>query len=448
MFDLALLDVMMPEMDGFALLPYLREQDIPVIFVSAKADVLSRVQGLRLGAEDYLVKPFDILELLVRMEKVLERSRPQAAILTHRDVVLDESSHVVIIDADIQAPTLTENPVYEVKRAIVSQEQLMRIAQCCMPGRKLFAADSSLNPLSPQPEPISTYRDVSAEFHVFSAAKPVFYRAVIGDGTRFVEGSYQTLANGQPLEVLAQLHIAHGTLAAQYVQGQYDFSDAVPEQIGSLPLQEARACALSCAQAIDKAMTLGAVQTVPLIRYMDTGSVEYRHIIAGQGVVFHFTRLVNGIPITYESAHDGRSLDSMGDDYTVPFAYEKLQMVISPEGIIGFTYQSPYEVLPNPIARVQLLPIQDIQEIITKTLPLKYAAAARSGTITLRAHRLVFGYARVLMRNDPGRYMLVPAWDLMGTWQSGDGDAFNDAHGSLLTINAADGTIIDRGFGY
>ncbi|HHX20722.1 MAG TPA: response regulator, partial [Clostridiales bacterium] len=44
---------MMPEMDGFALLPYLREQDIPVIFVSAKADVLSRVQGLRLGAEDY-----------------------------------------------------------------------------------------------------------------------------------------------------------------------------------------------------------------------------------------------------------------------------------------------------------------------------------------------------------------------------------------------------------
>ncbi|MGI6689785.1 MAG: DUF6034 family protein [Christensenellales bacterium] len=324
----------------------------------------------------------------------------------------------------------------------------MRIAACCMPGRKLFAADSSRNPLSPQPEPVSAYRDVSEEFHVFSAAKPVFYRAVIGDGVRFVEGSYQTLANEQPLEVLAQLHIAHGTLAAQYVRGEYDFSDTVPEQIGSLPLQEARACALSCAQAIDKAMTLGAVQTVPLIHYTDTDSVEYRHIIAGQGVVFHFTRLVNGIPITYESAHDGRSLDSMGDDYTVPFAYEKLQMVISPEGIIGFIYQSPYEVLPDPIARVSLLPVKDIQDIITRTLPLKYAAAARSGAVTLRAHRLVLGYARVLMRNDPCRYMLVPAWDLMGTWQSGNDDACNDAHGSLLTINAADGTIIDRGFGY
>ena len=102
----------------------------------------------------------------------------------------------VIIDADIQAPALAEIPVYEVKRAMVSGEQLMRIAECCMPGRKLFAADSSRNPLSPQPEPVSAYRDVSEEFHVFSAAKPVFYRAVIGDGVRFVEGSYQTLAKG------------------------------------------------------------------------------------------------------------------------------------------------------------------------------------------------------------------------------------------------------------
>lgn len=373
--------------------------------------------------------------------------RAESSTRWHVDNSTQQNVHV-IIDANIQAPALAEVPVYEVKRTIVSEEQLMRIAACCMPGRKLFAADSSRNPLSPQPEPVSAYRDVSEEFHVFSAAKPVFYRAVIGDGVRFVEGSYQTLANGQPLEVLAQLNIAHGTLAAQYVQGEYDFSDAVPEQIGSLPLQEARACALSCAQAIDKAMTLGAVQAVPLIRYTDTGSVEYKHIITGQGVVFSFTRMVNGIPITYESSHDGRSLDSMGDDYTVPFAYEKLQMVISPEGIIGFIYQSPYEVLPDPIARVSLLPVKDIQDIITRTLPLKYAAAARSGAVTLRAHRLVLGYARVLMRNDPGRYMLVPAWDLMGTWQSGDDDACNDAHGSLLTINAADGTVIDRGFGY
>ncbi len=59
-FDLALCDIMLPELDGFELLPYMNGKGIPVIYVSAKADVQSRVQGLRLGAEDYLIKPFDI----------------------------------------------------------------------------------------------------------------------------------------------------------------------------------------------------------------------------------------------------------------------------------------------------------------------------------------------------------------------------------------------------
>lgn len=68
-FDLALCDIMLPEIDGFELLPHMRARGVPVIFLSAKADVQSRVRGLRLGAEDYLVKPFDILELLVRMER-------------------------------------------------------------------------------------------------------------------------------------------------------------------------------------------------------------------------------------------------------------------------------------------------------------------------------------------------------------------------------------------
>ena len=95
-FDLALLDIMMPELDGFELLPHLLEKDIPVIFVSAKADLTSRVQGLRLGAEDYLVKPFDILELLVRIEKVLKRRQAVPGILQHGDVILDEGSHNVI----------------------------------------------------------------------------------------------------------------------------------------------------------------------------------------------------------------------------------------------------------------------------------------------------------------------------------------------------------------
>ena len=72
-FDVALLDVMLPGMDGFQLMEPLRARGIPVIYLTAKNDLESKLTGLTSGAEDYIVKPFEVMELLVRMEKVLER---------------------------------------------------------------------------------------------------------------------------------------------------------------------------------------------------------------------------------------------------------------------------------------------------------------------------------------------------------------------------------------
>ncbi len=72
-FDLILLDVMLPGLDGFELMDYIRSLGTPVIFLTAKGDVNDRVKGLRMGAEDYMVKPFDVLELLARVEGVLRR---------------------------------------------------------------------------------------------------------------------------------------------------------------------------------------------------------------------------------------------------------------------------------------------------------------------------------------------------------------------------------------
>ena len=80
-YDLALLDVMLPGMDGFELMGYMKHAEIPVIYLTAKNDVDSKVQGLRDGAEDYIVKPFEVLELLVRIEKVLERTGKMQQVL-------------------------------------------------------------------------------------------------------------------------------------------------------------------------------------------------------------------------------------------------------------------------------------------------------------------------------------------------------------------------------
>ena len=72
--DLVLLDVMLPEQDGFSLLQSGVFKDIPVILVTARSQLYDRVKGLNLGADDYIVKPFEVLELLVRIEKTLERA--------------------------------------------------------------------------------------------------------------------------------------------------------------------------------------------------------------------------------------------------------------------------------------------------------------------------------------------------------------------------------------
>lgn len=94
--DLALVDIMLPGKDGFALMEDFKKKKIPVIYLTAKGDVTSKVKGLKLGAEDYMVKPFEVLELLVRIEKVLERTGRAKKILTVRDVEVDLNKHQVM----------------------------------------------------------------------------------------------------------------------------------------------------------------------------------------------------------------------------------------------------------------------------------------------------------------------------------------------------------------
>ena len=91
-FDLILLDVMLPEVDGFELMEYIRPLEIPVIFLTAKGAVADRVKGLRLGAEDYIVKPFDTIELLARIDVVLRRYRKCDMVLTIGGLTIDTGS--------------------------------------------------------------------------------------------------------------------------------------------------------------------------------------------------------------------------------------------------------------------------------------------------------------------------------------------------------------------
>jgi DNA-binding response OmpR family regulator len=95
-FDLALLDILLPGLDGFALMEYMQKYNIPALYLTAKTDVPSRVRGLRNGAEDYIVKPFEMLELLVRIEKILDRAGKLNKVLRYRDLTIDTEKRTVV----------------------------------------------------------------------------------------------------------------------------------------------------------------------------------------------------------------------------------------------------------------------------------------------------------------------------------------------------------------
>ena len=95
-FDLVLLDVMLPNVDGFELMDYLRPMDIPVIVLTAKGNVDDRVKGLRLGAEDYIVKPFAIAELLARVDTVIRRYSKADSVIEFGAVEVLTQSHLVM----------------------------------------------------------------------------------------------------------------------------------------------------------------------------------------------------------------------------------------------------------------------------------------------------------------------------------------------------------------
>lgn len=91
-YDLILLDIMLPGLNGFELMEYIREKDTPVIFITARQDAKDIVRGLKLGADDYIIKPFEIVVLLARIETVLRRCNKIENLLIEGDITIEMDS--------------------------------------------------------------------------------------------------------------------------------------------------------------------------------------------------------------------------------------------------------------------------------------------------------------------------------------------------------------------
>lgn len=133
--QLLIVDVMMPYMDGFTFAGEVKKiSDVPLIFLSAKGDEWDKVQGLKLGGDDYIVKPFLPGELLARVESVLRRSyndKPTTNVLKVGSIVIDHEAHTVTVDGEELTLTLKEFGVLNIlaknKGRVYSREQLLHL---------------------------------------------------------------------------------------------------------------------------------------------------------------------------------------------------------------------------------------------------------------------------------------------------------------------------------
>ncbi len=127
--DIVLLDVMLPKVDGFELIGYMKQKDIPVIFLTAKNSVVDKVKGLRLGADDYIVKPFESIELLARIESVARRYNKNINIIKVNDMEVNIEHRTVKVDNKFIELTLKEFDLLILflrnKNIALSREQIL-----------------------------------------------------------------------------------------------------------------------------------------------------------------------------------------------------------------------------------------------------------------------------------------------------------------------------------
>ncbi|HHD92578.1 MAG TPA: response regulator transcription factor [Candidatus Portnoybacteria bacterium] len=131
-YDLLILDIMLPKKDGISVCKNLRENNtnIPIIMLTAKGELDDKVAGLDSGADDYLVKPFELVELLARIRALLRRPKEKKAeVLNAQDITINNATHTVEKAGEVLKLTLKEYSVLEYlirnKGRVINREQIL-----------------------------------------------------------------------------------------------------------------------------------------------------------------------------------------------------------------------------------------------------------------------------------------------------------------------------------
>ncbi len=127
--DLILLDIMLPGQNGYELAPYFIKKNIPIIFLSAKDSTIDKVKGLKIGADDYITKPFETIELLARIETVLRRAGKHDELFVYGNLTVDFNKRIAYLNNEEVDLTAKEFELLEVlinnRNLALSREKLL-----------------------------------------------------------------------------------------------------------------------------------------------------------------------------------------------------------------------------------------------------------------------------------------------------------------------------------
>ncbi len=165
-----------------------------------------------------------------------------------------------------------------------------------------------------------------------------------------------------------------------------------------------------------------------------------------------YGRAAGGLCTTYTR---NRSATLGDDQFAESWEYEQISVYVDDSGIVGFFWRAPYEITETKVENAAVLGFDEIREIFEQMMFVKYSYYENFGVIiTIDIDNVRFGLTRICSPNDSKKGLLVPTWDFFGTWgftkQGSDEIDTSESipYESYLTINAIDGSIIDRNMGY
>ena len=342
----------------------------------------------------------------------------------------------IIIDAAVEVPGVSKAPVFSVLPMPVPAENVVALAD------ELLGPGFWMGPMEYAPDNYAansdgTVNQTSDSLLILSLHGQKILSA---DATK-LNGSY----HGK-LQVSYQdyTHYSSNPQELPFAADDMDDTRALYARRGT----EAAECACSYEEAA--ALARRAAQAVaPSLTEM-TGGVAIGRDGKTEGYEFCFYRLLNGIPVTYTASRGIQDMASTSVIHKEPWPFEALRIIVYGDlGIGTVLYESPYQIGETLEEAPPLLSFDQIMQVTETILPLKLAYLEQEGkSVHAQVYRITFGYARVDCMDTLYQYKLVPAWDFFGVVENSSRKEYAFDNYSLLTVNAIDGTVIDRNYGY